>query len=66
MTKITIAQYILNILNNQERAKSWLADKVDISKQALNYKFSNNSFTAEELVRIAKVLNINLEELKEI
>ena len=59
-----VADYILEILNSQERAKSWLADKVNISKQAINYKFKNNSFTAEELLSVSEVLNINLEELK--
>jgi len=60
-----VADYILEILNSQERAKSWLADKVNISKQAMNYKFKNNSFTAEELFEITKVLNINLEEMRD-
>jgi len=65
MTKLTIAQYILNILELQERQKSWLAEKVGITKQAIGYKFKNDSFTAEELIRIAKFLNFNLEELKD-
>ena len=60
-----VADYILKILNSQERQKSWLADKVNISKQAINYKFKNNSFTAEELFEITKVLNINLEEMRD-
>ena len=60
-----VAEYILEILNSQERQKSWLADKVNISKQAMNYKFKNNSFTAEELFEITKVLNINLEEMRD-
>ena len=64
-TKLTVAEYILNVLNFQERAKSWLADKVVISKQAINYKFNHNSFTAEELFDITYVLNINLEEMRD-
>jgi len=60
-----VATYILEVLNSQERQKSWLADKVNISKQAMNYKFKNNSFTAEELFEITKVLNINLEEMRD-
>jgi len=60
-----VADYILEILNSQERQKSWLADKVNISKQAINYKFKNNSFTAEELFEVTKVLNINLEEMRD-
>jgi len=62
---MNIAEYILGVLQSQERPKTWLADKIDISKQAIHYKFKSNSFTAEELLRIARVLGINLEELKE-
>jgi len=62
---MTIANYILNILQTQERQKSWLADKIGITRQAINYKFKSNTFTAEELLKISKVLNINLEELKD-
>jgi len=60
-----VADYILEVLNSQERQKSWLADKTNISKQAINYKFKNNSFTAEELFEVARVLNINLEEMRD-
>jgi len=61
-----VAKYILQILKSQERGKTWLADKIGITKQVIHYKFSNNSFTADDLLKIAdvKVLNINLEELK--
>ena len=60
-----VAEYILEVLNSQERQKSWLADKTNISKQAINYKFKNNSFTAEELFEITKVLNVNLEQMRD-
>lgn len=62
---MNVAEYILEILEKQERPKAWLAEKINITKQTIQYKFNNNSFTAEELIKIAKVLNINLEELKE-
>jgi len=60
-----ISDYILEVLNSQERQKSWLAEKIGISKQAINYKFKNNSFTAEELIDVSEVLNIDLKEFKE-
>lgn len=62
---MNIAEYILGILQSQERTKTWLADKIDISKQAIHYKFKSNSFTAEELLRIARILGIDLNGLKE-
>jgi hypothetical protein len=62
---MTIAEHILEVLKSQERSKSWLAEKINITKQAIHYKFKSDSFTAEELIKISKVLGINLEELKE-
>jgi len=60
-----VSEYISNILKKQERQKSWLADKIPISKQTAGYKLKHNSFTAEELFDIADVLCINLEEMRE-
>lgn len=59
-----ISKYILQILESQERPRVWLAEKIDISRQSIRYKFNNNGFTADDLVKIAIVLNIDLEELK--
>jgi DNA-binding XRE family transcriptional regulator len=42
-----------------------LADKVGITRQSIGYKLKENSFTANELLRIAKVLGIDLNELKD-
>jgi DNA-binding XRE family transcriptional regulator len=62
---MTIAEHILQVLKSQERSKPWLADKIGITRQTIQYKFKSNSFTAEELIQISRVLNINLEELKD-
>lgn len=61
---LTVAAYIEQIIIEQGRQKTWLADKLGITKQVLNYKFTNNSFTAEELITLGKLLNIDLNKLK--
>jgi hypothetical protein len=61
---MTVSEHIEQHRKAQGREKIWLAGQLGITKQVLNYKFMNNSFTAEELVMLGKVLNINLEELK--
>ena len=63
--QLTVAEYITQIITEQGRQKTWLADNLGITKQVLNYKFASNSFTAEELINIGKLLSIDLNKLKE-
>lgn len=55
---------ILDELKKQDRTRGWLANKTGINPKSLVYKLNNNSITADELLVIAKILNIDLEELK--
>lgn len=62
---MTVSEYIEQTITEQGRQKTWLADKLGITKQVLNYKFTNNRFTAEELITLGKLLSIDLNKLKE-
>jgi hypothetical protein len=62
---MTVTEFIEQYRKEQGREKIWLAEKLGITKQVLNYKFSNNSFTAEELVSLGNLLNMDLNRLKE-
>lgn len=57
---MTVAEHIICSLEYRGATKQWLADKIGITKQTMNYKLKNNSFTAEELLQIARVLEIGL------
>lgn len=57
-------QYILSVLKEQGRSQVWLADKLGIHEKTFSNKLRRNSITADELLNIAKWLDINLEELK--
>jgi hypothetical protein len=63
---MTVTEFIEQYRKEQGREKIWLAEKLGITKQVLNYKFTNNSFTAEELVSLGKLLNMDLNSLKDI
>lgn len=57
-------EHITKIIEEQGRTKVWVADKADINYKTFIDKLTRNSITGEELLRIAKVLNIDLEKLK--
>jgi DNA-binding XRE family transcriptional regulator len=57
---LTVAEHIIHSLDYRGTTKQWLADKIGITKQTMNYKLTHNSFTAEELLQIAKALEIDL------
>lgn len=59
-----VSDFINNTLQNQGYTKTWLADKLNITKQLLNDKFKRNAFTGQELVDIGCILGIDLNRLK--
>jgi hypothetical protein len=62
---MNVAEYIANIIEQQGRTKTWVAEQSDIKYKTFVDKLTFNRFTAEELLRIGKVLNIDLNKLKE-
>jgi len=62
---MNLGEHIANVIEQQGRTKTWVADQSNIKYKTFVDKIMRNSFTGEELLRVAKVLNINLEELKE-
>jgi hypothetical protein len=59
-----LGKHIMILLDEQGRSQTWLADKLNINVKTFSGKLKRNSITGEELLLIAKVLNINLEDLK--
>jgi hypothetical protein len=62
---MNVAEYIANIIEKQGRTKTWVAEQSGIKYKTFVDKLTFNRFTAEELVVISKVLNIDLNKLKE-
>jgi hypothetical protein len=61
---MNLAEYISQVIEQQGRTKTWVAEKSEINYKTFIDKLTRNTITGEELLRIAKVLNIDLEELK--
>jgi len=62
---MNIAEYIDKIRESQGRTKAWVAKQLDMNYKTFVDKISNNTFRADELIEIAKILNIDLNKLKE-
>jgi hypothetical protein len=62
---MNVAEYIAKVIEEQGRTKTWIAEQSDIKYKTFVDKLTYNRFTAEELIIIAKVLNIDLNKLKE-
>jgi len=61
---MNLGEYISNIIEQQGRTKTWVADQSGINYKTFVDKLTRDTITGKELLRVAKVLNINLEELK--
>lgn len=60
-----LSEYIEEARKNQGATKVWVATQTNINYKTFVDKLTYNRFTADELLRIAKVLNIDLNKLKE-
>ena len=61
---MNLGEYISNIIEQQGRTKTWVADLSNINYKTFVDKLTRDTITGKELLRVAKVLGINLEELK--
>ncbi|HCL4455203.1 TPA: hypothetical protein N2D10_003230 [Clostridium botulinum] len=61
---MNVADIIANTIKNQGREIKWVAERIEIPYTSFLYKLKKDSFSAAELVKIGKLLNIDLEELK--
>lgn len=59
-----ISEFIESKLKERNMTKSELADLLDMKYKTLISKFKIHSVTAEELIRMAMILNFDLNELK--
>ncbi|KMT22317.1 hypothetical protein [Clostridium cylindrosporum] len=61
---MNIGQLIDDELTKQGRIKKKIADKVGINPRSFISKTKNDTFSAEELLKLAVVLDIDLNSLK--
>jgi hypothetical protein len=61
---MNLGKYISEIIEQRGIRKTWVADKADINYKTFVDKLNRDSITGKELLRIGKLLNISLDELK--
>lgn len=61
---LNIPQLIEQIRQNNGHTKVWISEQADMNYKTFVDKMKRDTFTGYELLKLAKVLNINLEELK--
>ena len=61
---MNIGEIITRKLDDEGKKHKWLAEKIGIPTSTMSYKLSKNTFTAVELLQIAKCLEIDLEAMK--
>jgi len=54
---------VLELLKERERSKLWLAKKMVISHQSLDYKIEHDTFTPEQKIDAARWLGVTVADL---
>lgn len=62
---MNIGKYIKDHIKNQGRTVKWVADQLKMNPQTLFSKLNRGGLSAEDLIRLSILLNINLNKLKE-
>jgi len=60
-----LGELIDSIRVEKGHTKLWVAEQVNINYKTFVDKLKRDTFDGKELIRLAKLLNINLEELKD-
>lgn len=62
----TLSSIFMERLNKKKKDRIWLAEKLGMPSPTLYGKFSRDSFNAYEMIKIAKILEIDFDCLKNI
>lgn len=61
---MNIGRHISHILESQGRSKIWMSEQIGINYKTFVDRLKNDRLTAYDLLRIGRVLNIRLDEVK--
>lgn len=67
MEQLNLAKYIRSIIEERPKREDikWLAQQIGVNYWTFYGHLQRNSFSAMELLKIAKVLNIDLNQLRD-
>lgn len=61
---MNIGEHIARILKQQGRSKIWMSEQIGINYKTFVDRLKNDRLTAYDLLVIGKVLNVDLNEVK--
>lgn len=59
-----LGKHISDIIEDQGRDKKWVSEQIKVNYRTFLYRLEKDGLLAKDLLKLSKVLNINLEELK--
>lgn len=62
---MNLGDYIKQEIEKQGRTQKWVAEEMNIDRKTFNRKLKTDYFTAQELLQVGKILNLDLNKLKE-
>jgi hypothetical protein len=62
---MNLGAYFKDLIKAQGRTYTWVADQIKMNEKTFIGKLNRDSITGEDLLRLAIVLGIDLNELKE-
>lgn len=65
MSNINLGSFIENLMNEKGMSKIWVAAKVDINYKTFVVKLKKDSFTGLEIIKLAKLLEIDLNNMRD-
>lgn len=60
-----LGKYITELIKSQGREKIWVAAQTKVRYRTLLYRLERDGLLAKDLLKISKLINIDLNELKE-
>ena len=62
---MNLGDYIKQEIEKQGRTQKWVAEQMNVDRKTFNRKLKTDYFTAQELLQVSKILNLDLNKLKE-
>lgn len=63
--KVSVSEFIQMKLDEHKKNSNWLANEMKISASSIYGKLERDSFNSYDLLKIAKIFNLSLEDILE-
>ena len=62
---MNLGKYISDIIDSQGRDKKWVAEQIGVQYRTFLYRLERNGLLGEDLLKLSKVLGIDLNNIRE-